>query len=582
MRSLLSTSRSDNEAIQPITIQNTGVSKAAMISTRSMKNLKIALIAPPYPLEEAPSPPLGLCYVAAACEAAGARVVILDYIVSKYSPEKLQAALDDFQPDVVGATSVTMNFPQAISILRDAKVHMPNAITMMGGPHVSFDVENTLGRHPELDLIVIGEAEQTLQELLPAVGSRSRWPEIAGIAYRDDDRILRTPDRPLITDLDALPLPARHLLPMSRYRALGFPVSIITSRGCPNRCIFCLGRRMVGNRPRFRSAERVVDEIEGLLAGGLDIINVADDLFTANRRRVHALCKEIKRRGLDFIWSVFARVNTVDPELLKAMRAAGCYSISFGIESGNADMLKRVKKGITLEQARRAVEWSKGAGLRTHASFMVGLPGESTATLEETRRFAESLEIEYGFHFLSPFPGTTVREAIDQYDLEILTDDWTLYDANQAIVRTQALAPEQMDDFVNVACRKQIEERDAIESRYLQGNCSQDEFMAFEGYYRMKLAYEILSADIINENEALPDDPFNPTAPLVEHIAQATHMDKGLIERSIKNFLERGFIDYRKIPQGIQWFWTHIAAPSPPPLHNPSPENDGNTGAHDR
>ena len=521
-----------------------------------MNKIKIALIAPPYPLEEAPSPPLGLCYVAAACEAAGARVMILDYIVSKYLPEKLHAALDDFHPDVVGATSVTMNFPQAIDIIRDAKAHMPEAVTMMGGPHVSFDVENTLAHHPELDLIVIGEAEQTLKELIPSIGSPGRWPEIAGIAYRNDDQILRTSERPLIADLDSLPLPARHLLPMSRYRALGFPVSIITSRGCPNRCIFCLGRRMVGNKPRFRSPERVVDEIEGLLAGGLDIINVADDLFTANRRRVHALCKEIQRRGLEFIWSVFARVNTVDPELLNAMHAAGCYSISFGIESGNTDMLKRVKKGITLEQARKAVKWSKDAGLRTHASFMVGLPGESTATLEETRRFAESLEIEYGFHFLSPFPGTTVREAIDQYDLEILTDDWKLYDANQAIVRTAELAAEEMDAFVTSACQSQIEERDAIEDRYLHGNCSKDEFMAFEGYYRMKLAYEILSADIINEKEILPADPSDVTAPLVDHIARATHMDKGLVNRTINSFHERGFISYKEAPQGMQWFWT--------------------------
>ncbi len=535
-----------------------------MISTRPMKNIKIALIAPPYPLEEAPSPPLGLCYVAAACEAAGAQVIILDYIVSKYSPEKLRTALDDFRPDVIGATSVTMNFPQAIDIIRDAKTHLPEAVTMMGGPHVSFDVENTIESYPELDLIVIGEAEQTLHALIPAIRSRGRWPQVAGIAYRDTDRVVRTPERPLIIDLDTLPKPARHLLPMSRYQALGFPVSVITSRGCPNRCIFCLGRRMVGNKPRFRSPELVVDEIEGLLAEGMTIINVADDLFTANRGRVHALCEEIQRRGLDFIWSVFARVNTVDPELLRAMRAAGCYSVSFGIESGNARMLKRVKKGITLDQARQAVAWSKEAGLRTHASFMVGLPGESMETLEETRRFAESLGIEYGFHFLSPFPGTTVRETIDQYDLEILTNDWKLYDANQAIVRTAGLAPEQMDAFVTAACRKQIEERDAVESRYLQGKCSKDEYMAFEGYYRMKLAYEILSADIINENDTLPADPFNPTASLVAHVTQTTGMDKALVERSIKSFLERGFINYRKAPQGIQWFWTqHHSAGSP-------------------
>ncbi|MBN2296960.1 MAG: cobalamin-dependent protein, partial [Deltaproteobacteria bacterium] len=212
--------------------------------------MKIALIAPPYPLEEAPSPPLGLCYVAAACKAAGAQVIVLDYIVSRYTPQKLAKALDEFQPDVVGATSVTMNFPQAIRIICDAKAHNPGIITMMGGPHVSFDVANTFNRYPELDLIVIGEAEQTLAELVPAIDAKRRWDHIAGIAFQRAGEIITTPERELISDLDHLPLPARHLLPMSRYLALGFPVSIITSRGCPNKCIFCLGRRMVGFKGR--------------------------------------------------------------------------------------------------------------------------------------------------------------------------------------------------------------------------------------------------------------------------------------------------------------------------------------------
>ncbi|MBR9982737.1 MAG: cobalamin-dependent protein, partial [Desulfatitalea sp.] len=278
--------------------------------------MKIALIAPPYPLEEAPSPPLGLCYVAAACEAAGAQVVLLDYIVSRYTPEKLRAALDAFGPDVVGATAVTMNFPDAIEIIREVKAHNPAIVTMMGGPHVSFDAENTLTLHPELDLIVMGEGEATLAELVPALLAPQRWPAIQGIAFRSGAAVFQTPRRPLIADLDRLPLPARHMLPMSRYQALGFPVSIITSRGCPNRCIFCLGRRMVGSKPRFRDPQRVVDEIEHLLSYGITRINIADDLFTANKRRVRALCAEIARRGVRFDWSAFARVNTVDPETL--------------------------------------------------------------------------------------------------------------------------------------------------------------------------------------------------------------------------------------------------------------------------
>lgn len=519
--------------------------------------MKIALIAPPYPLEEAPSPPLGLCYVAAACEAAGARVLLLDYIVSRYTPEKLKAALDAFRPDAVGATAVTMNFPEAVAIIKAAKACNPGIVTMMGGPHVSFDVENTLARYPELDLIVIGEAEQTLLELVPALLSPQRWPAIPGIAFRKADAVVRTPYRPLLADLNRLPQPARHLLPMSRYQALGFPVSIITSRGCPNRCIFCLGRRMVGSKPRFRDPGRVVDEIEHILGYGMTRINIADDLFTADTRRVRALCAEIRRRGVTFDWSAFARVNTVDPETLNLMRAAGCDSISFGIESGNPEMLRRVKKGITLDQARRAVAWSKQAGLRVHASFMAGLPGESLDTLEQSERFASKLGIEYGFHFLSPFPGTTVREEIDRYDLEILTDDWRLYDANQAIVRTSHLEPEQMDRFVAEVYRRHQERTDPMEARYLQGNCSESEYFMFEGLYRMRLIYQLLNGDLIDEKTPIPTLDPDPAAALAAHISRTTAMDQPLVDRTIKSLMASGYIRCEPAGEGFKWFWTY-------------------------
>ncbi|MCJ8500142.1 B12-binding domain-containing radical SAM protein [Desulfatitalea alkaliphila] len=529
--------------------------------------MKIALIAPPYPLEEAPSPPLGLCYVAAACEAAGAEVLLLDFIVSRYTPEKLRAALDAFAPDVVGATAVTMNFPDAVAIIREAKAHRPAIVTMMGGPHVSFDVDNTLRRHPELDLIVIGEGEATLAELIPALKTPRRWPDIAGIAFRRGDAVVRTPERPLIDDLNRLPLPARHLLPMSRYQALGFPASIITSRGCPNRCIFCLGRRMVGSKPRFRDPRRVVDEIAHLLTYGISRINIADDLFTADKRRVQALCAEITRRGVRFDWSAFARVNTVDPATLQAMRAAGCDSISFGIESGDPEILRRVRKGITLDQARRAVTWSRAAGLRVHASFMCGLPGESPETLARSHRFAEELGIEYGFHFLSPFPGTRVREEIAEYDLEILTDDWRQYDANQAIVRTSRLSPEEMDRFVAEVYHRQQEKTDPMEARYLQGDCSDQEYLMFEGLYRMRLVYRLLAEDMI-EGARLPagaDGP-DPTTALVTHIARTTRMDTPLVDRTIKALVERGYLRWETHGEESCWFWTYNnRLPHPPP-----------------
>lgn len=155
---------------------------------------------------------------------------------------------------------------------------------------------------------------------------------------------------------------------------------------------------------RFRSPSRVVDEIEYLLSFGCTRINIADDFFTANKKRVRLFCEEILERGIKFDWSAFARVDSVNRETLEIMKKAGCDAISFGIESGNLDMLKRVRKGITPDQARHAVKLCKETGLIAHASFMVGLPGETRETMADSHKLAEELDIPYGYHFLALFP----------------------------------------------------------------------------------------------------------------------------------------------------------------------------------
>jgi anaerobic magnesium-protoporphyrin IX monomethyl ester cyclase len=519
--------------------------------------MNIALIAPPYPLEEAPSPPLGLAYVAAACEAAGAKVRIFDYIVSRYTPEKLARALEEFKADVVGSTAVTMNFTDAARIIRDAKRIRPSIVTMMGGPHVSFDIENTLKVWPELDIIVLGEGEQTLAELVPVLGDPSKWEGISGIAFRKDGAVCVTPGRPLIENLDTLPRPARHLLPISRYLALGFPVSLITSRGCPNKCIFCLGRKMVGFRARFRDPKLVVDEIEEILSYGFTRINVADDLFTANKERVRILCAEIRKRGVKFAWSAFARVNTVDREILEIMKDAGCDSISFGIESGNAEMLKRIRKGITLEQAREATKICKEAGIITHASFMVGLPGETLETLRDTTTFAEELDIVFGYHFLVPFPGTTVREELDKYDLKILTEDWTRYDANAPVVCTSGVGPEEMAMFVKEYEDKLAKEWQETVDRYARKECTPHEELLVEGRRRMNLIYRLLSEDIIEEHCHADAPLADPLKAFSERVAALVGEDYPFVSWTIKTLMQKGYIKVESPNGSTRFFWTH-------------------------
>ncbi|MCK9229749.1 MAG: B12-binding domain-containing radical SAM protein [Syntrophales bacterium] len=523
--------------------------------------MKVAIIAPPYPLEEAPSPPLGVTYVAAAFEAAGADVRIFDYIVSQYSREKLGRQLEEFNPRVVGATSVTMNFHVAAGIIRDVKEIEPSIMTIMGGPHVSFDAVNTLERYPEVDLIVIGEGESTIANLMRVIEDGEDLSSVKGIAFRRGGDIVVTEPRELIQNLDSLPLPARHLLPISRYQALGFPVSIITSRGCPNSCIFCLGRRMVGKRVRNRNALSVADEIETILGLGFSRINVADDLFTADAVKVHAVCEEIFSRGLRFSWSAFSRVNTITREMLSIMRKAGCDAISFGIESGNKDMLKRIRKGITLEQAREAVQICKDEGVLAHASFMVGLPGETPETLEETKRFAESLDIFYGYHFFAPFPGTTVRDRLAMYDIEILTDDWSRYDANSAIVRTSALTADDMNRFVkDFETRLMGRMNDAIR-RYREGIATEEERSGIEGRLRTEIMYRILSEDLVERYGTIgPDDSGSggnsATGHLCGGITAATGCDAGLVYRTVESLVGQGHLVAGESERGRVWNWS--------------------------
>lgn len=520
--------------------------------------MKVALIVPPYPLSEAPSAPLGICYVAAAFEQAGAEVIILDYLVRKYTSEKMIGELSLFQPDVIGTTSVTMNFHAAVSIMKTAKQGFPSAITMMGGPHVSFDYQNVLKQYPEIDMIVVGEGEQTIAEMVPILKDRCHWKKMKGIAFLKGNGIVFTGEREFIKDLDRLPLPSRHLLPMSRYLALGFPISIITSRGCPNRCIFCLGHRMVGHRVRNRNPMLVVDEIESLLSYGFQRVNFSDDFFTSNPRRVKEICREIRRRGLSFSWTVFARADSVTTELLTIMRNAGCDTVFFGIESGDQEMLDRVKKHVKLDRIRKAVADSKAVGMMVFGSFIVGLPGETMDTLMASHRFANELDIIYGYHFLAPFPGTEVKEHMDQYDLELLSTNWSDFDANRPIVRTSGISPEELDAFVNTYFMDEARAVDEdMETRYRQGGLEDTENAIYFGKKKMDIVFQLLTEDMI---EALPPIPVSngnmaPECLLSEVIASRLVGSSEFVLPSIKYLVDRNYLKNDILDDCYHWHW---------------------------
>ncbi len=519
--------------------------------------MNVLLLASPYPLEEFPSPPLGLCYAAAAFQSAGCNVRILDFIVQHYSLEKLEKELDAFRPDIVGTNSVTMNHDKAVSLLKAVKDHDSRIITLMGGPHISFDYEGCLTNHPEIDMAVIGEGEKTIAELVPVIHDRGEWSAINGIAYMENNHLVKTPKREFISDLDSLPHPPRHLLPLSKYLALGLPVSIITSRGCPNQCIFCVGSRMVGQKFRTRSVSLVLDEIQSLVKMGFEQINFADDFFTVNKKRVKAICSEIKARNLNFGWSIFARADSVNRDILQTMKDAGCHTVLFGIESGNQEILDLINKRIKLDQIKQAVTLCKEVGMRVFGSFIVGLPGETHETLMDSHRLAQELDVIYGYHFLSPFPGTTLKEKIADYDLQLLTQDWSKFDANQAIVKTSGLTPEEITQFVeDYYDKKNRSDEEDLARRFAQGQCTPTELLIIEGNQKMDVVYALLSKDVIESLEAFPKSNGNDLGNLVDEISRRIQKKPEMVKSAMEHLVSHGYLKKEEDDGKINWVWT--------------------------
>lgn len=412
--------------------------------------MRVLLINPFYPISETPSPPLGLAFLAGALERTGVEVKILDCVVYPFSQALLSPLILEFKPDMAGATAVSMTVDNALTVLEAVKALDPSVTTILGGPHATFCASEILQSSPQVDVVARGEGENTLVALTKAIEQKTAWNQVPGIAFREGQQTTMT-TFPSPADLDTLAPPARHLIPLGRYRALGMPLSMTTSRGCPFKCIFCVGRKMVGPQVRYRNPIQVVNEMEDLNRLGFHQINLADDLFTANKNHCLAVCNEILARRLTVLWTSFARVDTVTRQVLEKMRRAGCTAISFGVESGSPEMLRRIKKGITLEQVEQAMQLCLDCDIAPHASFILGLPGETPQTLAQTLVFGKHLKamgVNHGFHILAPFPGTDIRERIDEYDLQVLSDDWREYHANRAIIRTAGVAPQRMDAIV--------------------------------------------------------------------------------------------------------------------------------------
>ena len=525
--------------------------------------MRVLLINPYYPISETPSPPLGLAYLASALIEAGVQVKILDLVVFPYSRSMLQSLIEDFKPQVAGITAVTMTFDNAVEVMTDIKRIDPDILTVMGGPHVSFCARETLQTNAALDAIVLGEGERTIVELVRVADQKHVWSAVKGIVYRKDTKISFTERRELIEELDNLPVPDRSLLPLGRYRALGMPISLTTSRGCPYKCIFCVGRKMVGARVRYRSAIKIVDELEYLNSLHFHQINIADDLFTANKNHCNAVCDEIIKRGLQLKWTSFARVDTVSEDVLSKMKTAGCTAVSFGIESANPGILKTIKKGITLQQVEDAVNMCRKAAITPFASFILGLPGETPQTIKETMEFGNRLKkrgLAFGFHLLAPFPGTEVRKYSERYGIKILTDDWSQYHANRAIVETPSVGHKQLDEIV-VEWEQEYDNYLAdIQARRGRQEATEAEIREIENLERIVLVYDLMMKSSIEQkgfwsNDKRPVSTQDNLKILSDRLGDSVDAGPEMLFGTLDHALKQGNLKCTELNGNIRWQW---------------------------
>ncbi len=389
-------------------------------------------------------------------------VDVIDAIPDRMSWTQFEGLLDEKRPKyyITQVTAPTLQNDMVGVFLAKAR----GATTIAFGTHVTPMPLSTLTAFPALDFVLVGEPELTLRELVDTLEASKHidgvstagdawWPDvdaafaeqlkrlfvetdpdwsplwcqgppaatakkftkqtlgsIKGLAWRDAGNVVINAPRPFIANLDDLPLPNHKLLPLKHYRAplVGGPYAfVVTSRGCPAGCRFCIKHVTYGTTVRFHSPEYVLAEIEQLVDLGVRKIHMYTDLFTVNREQVVGICEGMLARGIDVRWTCNSRVDFVDLELLNLMKRAGCWMISWGIESGDQAMLDRMRKGITHNQVRQALQWAKQAGIMNWGYFIIGLPGETEGSIRQTIDFAKSLPLDLVlFHIAAPHPGT--------------------------------------------------------------------------------------------------------------------------------------------------------------------------------
>ncbi len=402
-----------------------------------------------------PNPPIGLGYLASSLSQRGFRVDIIDLTVKKITPDALVALIKKKQPLFIGLTSLTAYYIAMKQLALFLKAEVPSVPIVIGGVHPSSLPELAM-EECMADFVVIGEGETTITELARHLESGQGDPSaIDGIAYRKGETIILTKKRELVRDLDSIPMPAWNKINPNKYpkNPHGYVMKhskvapVLSTRGCPFSCTYCASCQFWKQTIRFRSPKNVVDEIQYLHDEfGIREIHFWDDNITMKRAHITGICREILKRGLQnmaFSAPNGVRVDTLDEPLLRLMKKAGFYELTFAVESGSRKILKEMDKTINLKTIIKNTVIARKLGILMNSYFMLGFPGETEATIEKTIRFAKSIPVHYRtFFILTPLPGSKIFSSWFK-SVELKDFDW---DAISHYMKTNDLALHNLDE----------------------------------------------------------------------------------------------------------------------------------------
>lgn len=367
--------------------------------------------------------PFMLAYAAAVLEQSEREVLLVDGIAERLSDEQFLEKISSFAPHLILLEVSSSSFPSDIRLIRKIRDMMDQDVTLaLAGPHADMYVPEFLNRCPEVDLVLMGEYEYTLADVAQAMDTGQPIHSIPGLIARDErEQPIHTGTRPVVQDVDSFPWPARHFLPMNTYcdNPGGMPDPVLqmwASRGCPYRCTYCCWPHLMYNKTyRQRNIQDILEEMEtACRTYNLNSVYFDDDTFNIGKKRMLEFCEAKKSRCPDLPWSIMARADLMDGEILEAMADCNLKGVKYGVESASPQLLKRVKKNLDLQKVKENIALTKKLGIRVHLTFMLGIPGETKQTVKDTVHLARQLQPHSAqFSLLTPIPGTELYQEME-------------------------------------------------------------------------------------------------------------------------------------------------------------------------